>query len=170
MDVEAMVAKWVEVVVGLAVAHDKDEADRCEARVDEILSPILTAPVVQLREFGPKLLAALKADRRVPFLVWRAYEVWIEQLKEAPDEDVKALKTDLAREIVEMVEDDAKRQLPDAMILALQWRSPSALERVREVVAAEKAAGRGVRLQGRESCLFLEAGGTVAEPAVCIQV
>ena len=69
-----------------------------------------------------------------------------------------------------MVEQDAKDQLPDAMIRALQWRSPEKLEQVKEVVAKEKAAGRKTRLKGRESCLFLEAGGTEEQPEVCVQV
>jgi hypothetical protein len=58
----------------------------------------------------------------------------------------------------------------DAMVRALMWRSPEKLQEVKAVVASEKAAGRGVRLKGRESCLFLEAGGTEDAPKVCIQV
>jgi hypothetical protein len=170
VDIDALVKKWHVTIVGLAVAHDKDGVDRYEAAVEECLTPILSAPVKQLREFGPKLLESLKADTAVPYLVWRAYEVWIEQMKDAPDEDIKVLKQDLAADIVKMVEEDAKAQLPDAMIRALMWRSPSTLQEVKEVVEEEKKAGRGVRLKGRESCLFLEAGGTVEQPRVCVQV
>jgi hypothetical protein len=170
MDIDAMVSRWHEMIAGLATAHDKDEADRIESSIEECLSPILTAPVRQLREFAPKLLESLKADRAVPFLVWRAYEVWAEQMKAAPDEDVISLKTEIAKDIVTMVEADCKSQLPDAMVRALQWRSPAKLEEVRTVVRAEKAAGRPVHLRGRESCLFLEAGGTIDKPAVCVQV
>jgi hypothetical protein len=171
MDVDALVKRWHEVVVGLAIAHDKDAADRYEAAIEECLTPILAAPIKQVREFYPKLLEALKQDQRVPFLVWRSYEVWVNQvIAKAPDEDIKQLKTDLAREITEMVEREVKDQLPQAMIRALQWRSPSQLEEVKKVVAREQAAGRGVRLKGRESCLFLEAGGEEGEPEVCVQI
>lgn len=170
MDIDELVKKWHATIVGLAVAHDKDGVDRYEAAVEECLSPILVAPVKQLREFGPKLLESLKADPAVPYLVWRAYEVWIEQMKDAPDEDIKVLKQDLAADIVKMVEEDAKAQLPDAMIRALMWRSPSTLQEVKEVVTEEKKAGRGVRIKGRESCLFLEAGGTEERPQVCVQI
>jgi len=171
MDVDVLVEKWKKVIVGLAVAHDKDEADRYEAAIEELLTPILAAPIRQVREFYPKLMKALKEDKRVPFLVWRAYEVWVEQvIAKAPDEDIKELKTDLAREISNMVEQDVKDQIPEALIRALQWRSASTLEEVKQVVAKEKEAGRKTRLVGRESCLFLTAGGTDANPEVCVQI
>ena len=170
MDVDELVKRWHETIVGLAMAHDKDGVDRYESAVEECLSPILTAPVKQLREFGPKLLKSLKADTSVPYLIWRAYEVWIDQMDKATDEDIVTLKKDLAADIVKMVEEDAKAQLPDAMVRALMWRSPDTLEKVKEVVTEEKAAGRSVRIKGRESCLFLEAGGTEAHPKVCVQI
>ena len=171
IDVDALVTKWHGMILGLSVAHDKDEADKWEAKVDECLSPILKAPVAQLREFAPKLRDSPKSDLAVPYLVWHGMEIWIDKVVLlAPDEEIKELKTNLAREIVEMVEDDAKRDLPAAMVRALQWRSPQKLEEVRSVVAIEKAARRPVRLRGRESCLFLEAGGTDDEPKVCVQI
>jgi hypothetical protein len=171
MDVDALVAKWHKVVSGLALAHDRDEADRYEASIDECLTPILSAPIKQVREFYPKLLASLKADKAIPFLVWRAYEVWVDQvLAKAPDEGIKRLKTDLARQIADMVEGDVKEQLPEAIIRALQWRDAETLAEVKETVESEKAAGHKVRLKGRESCLFLEAGGTEDEPKVCVQI
>src|SRR5882672_1260821 len=58
--VDEMVKKWHLMVVGLATAHDKDGIDRYEAGVEECLLPMLAAPVKQLREFAPKLLASLK--------------------------------------------------------------------------------------------------------------
>ncbi len=170
VDIDLMVAKWKKAVVGLAVAHDKAEADNFEASIEDCLVPILSAPVSQLRDFAVKLLKALKTDPAVPFLVWRSYEIWVDMMKNAPDGDIKELKTDLAKEIVDMVEDDAKRDLPTAMIRALQWRSPEQLEEMKKVVTKEKSKGRSVRLKGRESCLFLEAGGTEDEPAVRVQV
>jgi hypothetical protein len=171
IDVDEFVGKWHELIVGLAMAHDKDEADRFEAAVEECLNPILKCPVKQLRVFAGKLRDSLKADKRVPYLVWSALETWVDKVVLlAPDQGIIELKTQLAREIVEMVEDDARRDLPAAMVRALQWRSPEKLEEVKQVVAAEKEAGRPVRLKGRESCLFLEAGGTEDEPKVCVQV
>ena len=170
MKIAEMVEKWHKVFVGLALAHDKDDADRYEASVEELLTPMLAAPVEQLRQFADLLLVSLMNDTQVPFLVWRAFEVYVEQMRTAPDGEIIALKTELAKEIVQMVEQDAKDQLPDAMIRALQWRSPEKLEQVKEVVAKEKAAGRKTRLKGRESCLFLEAGGTEEQPEVCVQV
>lgn len=170
MDVEKMVQVWKAAIVGLAMAHDKDEADRQEANIEECLTPMLTAPVGQLRDFAGRLRDALKSDAAVPYLVWRAYEVWFEMMKLAPDEDVKTLKRDMAQSIVDLVEEDAKKQLPEAMVRALMWRSPEKLAEVETAVREEKAAGRSVRLRGRESCLFLEVGGTEDEPRVCVQV
>jgi hypothetical protein len=170
MDIELMVVRWHKMIVGLAVAHTKDAADAVEASVEECLSPMLNAPVKQLREFAPKLLHTLQNDAGVPYLVWRSFEIWVEMMKGAPDDGVKELKKDLAAQIVDMVEADAKAQLPEAMIRALMWRSPEKLQEVKEVVEREKAAGRGVRLKGRESCLFLEAGGSDEEPTVCVQI
>jgi hypothetical protein len=171
MNVDILVANWHKMVVGLATAHDKDDADRYEAAVEECLTPILAAPIKQIREFYPKLLVSLKADPSVPFLVWRAYEVWIEMvLKHCPDEGIKELKTALAQEIAGLVEQDVKDQIPQALVRALQWRSAETLAEVKQVVEREKAAGRNVRLRGRESCLFLECGGTSEQPEVCVQI
>lgn len=171
VNVEELVEKWKRLVVGLATAHDKDEADRYEAAIDECLTPLLKAPVKQVRAFAVKLRDALKTDPGVPYLVWRAYESWIDKVVlPAPDEDVMELKAELAQEIVSMVEDDAKRDLPAAMVRALQWRSSERLAEVRDTVAREKEAGRGARVRGRESCLFLEAGPNLEVPDVCIQI
>ena len=169
MKVAEMVAKWKEAVVRLAVAHDKEEADRVEASIEELLTPLLSAPCKDIRQFAALLAAELMNDPKVPYLVWRAFEVWTAQMDASPDQEVKELKEGLAREIVEMVEKDAREQLPDAMIRALMWRSPERLEEVKAVVAEEKAAGRKVKLAGKESCLFLVAAeGTDRE--VCVQI
>jgi hypothetical protein len=170
VNVDELVERWRKVVVGLCTAHDKDEADRNEAAIDECLTPILSAPIKQVREFYPKLLKALKDDPTVPFLVWRSYEVWTEMMSKARDEDIKQLKTDLAKEIVKMAEPDIRDQLPQAMVSALQWRSAEKLEEMKTVVEQEQAAGKKVRLKGRESCLFIEAGGTEEHPAVQVQL
>lgn len=169
-DLDAFALRWKTLILRLSTAHDKDEADRAEAEVETCLSPILRMPVRQLRELAPKILALLKADPLVPWLIWRAYEIWVEQMSKAPDEDVKELKTDLAREITDMVEADIAPQLPDALVRALQWRSPEMLTQVKEAIVREKASGNKPRLRGRESCLFLEVGGTESRPEVCIQI
>lgn len=171
MNVDGLVEKWADVLTGLATAHDKDAADRYEAAIEECLTPILAAPIKQVREFYPKLLKALKENPQVPFLVWRSYEIWVDQvLSKAPDEGVKQLKTELAKEITEMVEQDVKDQIPEALIRALQWRSPENLAEVKDAVVEEKAKGNKVRLRGRESCLFMEVGGTLDEPKACVQI
>ncbi len=171
MDVDKLVEAWHKTVVGLAVAHDKDEADRYEAAIEQCLMPILSAPIKQIREFYPKLLKSLKEDPSVPFLVWRSYEIWVDQvLSKAPDEGVKQLKTDLAKEITALVEQDVKDQIPDALIRALQWRSAETLAEVKDAVVEAKAKGQKPRLKGRESCLFLEVGGTEEEPKACVQI
>jgi hypothetical protein len=170
MDVEALAKKWHEVIVGLAVAHDKDLADRWEAMVDDCLQPILKAPVSQVRELAGKIRDRLKADPSVPYVVWHGLEAWVDKIVLlAPDEEVKELKTALAKEIVDMVEDDAKRDLPDAMVRALQWRSSEQLEKMRGAVSKAKQSGKPVALRGRESCLFLEVG-PADDPEVCVQV
>jgi len=171
MDVDALVKRWHTVVVGLATAHDKDEADRYEAAIEECLVPILAAPIKQIREFYPKLLASIKSDPTVPFLVWRSYEIWVDMvLSKCQDEDIKQLKTDLAKEISDLVEQDVKDQIPEQLIRALQWRSGETLAEVKEAVIEAKKQGHKPRLRGRESCLFLEVGGTEHNPKVCVQI
>lgn len=171
MDVNAMVERWAKVMTGLCTAHDKDEADRYEASIDDCLTPILSAPIKQVREFYPKLLARLKGDPSIPFLVWRSYEVWIDMvLKNCPDEAVKTLKIQLAQEITELVEQDVKDQIPEQLIRALMWRPEDALVKVKDAVVKNQAAGHSPRLRGRESCLFLEIGPDHNDPEVCIQI
>jgi hypothetical protein len=171
MDVDKVVERWRKAVVGLVTAHDKDEADRQEAAIEDCLTPILSAPIKQVREFYPKLLKALKDDPAVPFLVWRSYEIWVDMIvAKCSDEEIKELKTDLANEIVALVEGDVRDQLPQAMVRALQWRSADKLEEVKQAVIESKARGEKTRLKGRESCLFLEVGGTEESPEVCVQV
>lgn len=171
MDVDKLVREWATVVTGMAVAHDKDESDRYEAAIEKCLVPILAAPIKQVREFYPKLLIALKSNPQVPFLVWRSYEIWVDQvLSKAPDEDIKVLKTELAKEIADMVEQDVKDQIPEALIRALQWRNAETLAEVKEVVTREKAKGNKTRLVGRESCLFLHCGGEGEDSEVCVQI
>lgn len=153
MDVPDLVRRWVPIIRGLATAHDKAPLDQCEFDMEEHLTPLLTAPVKQIREFYEQLVIALKADPMIPFFVWSWFEAWGEViLKHAPDGDVKALKTVLATEIAEMVESQVQPDLKKAIAGALQWRSTESLEKVREAVAS----GGKARMVGKESCLFLE--------------
>lgn len=155
VNVQEMVDLWVPVVVQLATAHDKDTFDEAEAQLDKLLTPILSAPVRQVREFYTALLERMKADTRVPMLVWMGFEAWgAVMVKDAPDEGVKRLKNKLAQEIADLVEEDIRPQIPEAIARALRWRSPETLEAVKEQVLA----GEKPKLKGRESCLFLEVG------------
>jgi hypothetical protein len=171
MDVEGMVLRWHTAVVQLALAHDKDDADKVEASIEDCLLPILGAPVAHIREFADRLLVSLKSDPKVPYLVWRGYEQYVELIvRNAPDGGIKRLKTEAATAIADMVEEDIKPQLHEALVRALQWRSPEKLEEVAKVVAEERLRGNKPRLRGRESCLFLESGGTEDAPKVCVQI
>lgn len=155
MDVEALVEKWIPVVTKLATAHDRDEFDAAEAKVDDLLTPILSAPVKQIREFYWKLLERLKSTKEVPMLVYMGFEAWGEvMIKDAPDQGVKKLKTKLAQEIADLVEEDVKPQLGEAIARALRWRHPDTLKEIKEAVES----GKKPKMVGRESCLFLEVG------------
>lgn len=153
--VDELVGQWIEAVVGMSLAHDKDTYDAHDAKADELLGPLLAAPVKQVREFYTKLLESMKSDARVPMLVWMGFEAWGEvMVKDAPDEGVKRLKNKLATEIAELVEEPIRDQIPNAIKRALRWRDPETLQ------AVKKTLESGVKpmLRGRQSCLFLEAG------------
>lgn len=153
VNIPEMVKRWLPELLRLATAHDVDEQDQAEAALDDLLTPLLAAPVAQLREFYSALAAGMKADKRFPMVIWRCFEVWEDKvIKVAPDEAIKELKEQLARDIVELCERDAKEQLPEAIVRALMWREPAKLE---EVKAALKTGGKA-RMVGRESCLYLE--------------
>lgn len=155
MKVDELVEQWIEAVVGMCLAHDKDEYDANDAKADELLGPLLAAPVKQVREFYHKLAARMRSDKRVPMLVWMGFEAWGETMvKDAPDEGVKRLKNKLAAEIAELVEEPIRDQIPKAIERALRWRDPETLQAVKETLES----GVKPKLRGRESCLFLEAG------------
>lgn len=154
-DVDELVRQWTDVVVALAMAHDRKEYDEAESKIDSILTPILTAPVKQIRTFYKKLVESLKANPKVPMLVWQGFDSWGRvMIEDAKDEGVKRLKNKLAQQIADMVEQDVAPQIPDAIAAALRWRSPEQLEEVK----AALDAGQKPKLKGRESCLFLEVG------------
>ena len=156
MDIPTQVARWVPIIKGLSTAHEKADVDRCEFELDDHLTPLLTAPVAQLREFYAALCDALEADRDIPFFVHRTFRTWGEViLKRAPDGEIRELKKGLAAEIADMVEDDIRPDISKAIAGALQWRSPEALERTRSALRK----GAKPHVVGRESCLFLEVDG-----------
>ncbi len=153
MNVDTLVAKWVPVVRGIAGAHSRKEVDQCEFELDECLSPLLMAPVAQIREFWGKLCVALEADPEVPFYCWSMFKAWGEAiLKDAPDAEIKKLRTDLAEEVATLVEEKVKPDWHSALVGALKWRAPEDLDNIKTAV---KKGGRP-RVVGRESCLFLE--------------
>lgn len=157
MDIDKMVGLWTEVIVDLSTAHDHARRTAADERTDELLGPLLAAPVTQIREFAQKLATRLREDERVPFLVWSSYQRIIEPLiLKGPDGPVIELKKRLATEIAEQVEQGLDRaELVAAIAGALQWRHLETLGRVKEKLEQ----GEKPRLKGRESCLFLEAGG-----------
>lgn len=153
IDVPALVAEWKRIIVVLCTAHTKDEIDKAEYQMDELLTPILKAPVAQLREFYGQLRDALKEDERIPFFIWSMFNAWgAVMVDEASDvSKAKALRKKLASEIAEMVEPTIKPDITAAVVGALMWRNPETLEEIK----SDLKAGATPRLRGRESCLFL---------------
>ena len=158
MDIPYMVNKWVQIVKGLTMSHDKPTVDRVEYDSELFLIPILEAPIKQVRAFYADLVTALKRDPEIPFFVWSWFEIWGEAImKNVPDGEVKALQTQLAEQVATLVEKDVQPDLRAALVGALKWRNPEALQRMK--VAVED--GGKPRLVGRESCLFLEVADEV---------
>jgi hypothetical protein len=162
MNINEMSEKWETLIVGLATAHDKIERDKWEHDIDDYLMPILSAPVKQLREFFTLLVKRLKENKSVPFFVWRSLEVWQEQIvKSAPDQEVKELKIALARQIADLVEEDVKRDIGEAVVGALMWRDQKTLKEIKKTLVDSKKEGEPAtvstktRAVGRQSCLFL---------------
>lgn len=159
MDVESLVDKWLGVLVGLSTAHTHAEYTAADYQTDELLGPLLVAPIAQIREFGQRLATRLREDPRVPFLVWAGFQRLIEPvILKGADSELITLKKRLATEIAERVEGGLDRtQLVEALAGALQWRSAEALTSVSKSLDS----GAKPRLRGRESCLFLEVGDAV---------
>lgn len=157
LDIEHMVSIWVETVVGLSTRHTHAEYTEADHTTDDLLGPLLTAPIKDIRAFATRLGKALEADERVPFMVWSGFQrVVLPILEQRPDGEVIALKKDLAAQVAELAEKGLDRgDLVQAMAGALQWRSPEALTKVKGALEA----GEKPRIKGRESCLFLEVAG-----------
>lgn len=154
VDVDQFVQHWHEALVQMSTAHSHAQFTGAEHSTDELLRPLLTAPIAQMREFASKLSDALEHDERVPFMVWSAFKTVVAPLiLKRPEGDVIKLKTTLAREIAELVEHDLPREDLIASIAgALQWRSLQDLNATRSAVVEQKATPR---MRGRQSCLFL---------------
>lgn len=156
MDVEKMVNDWVPLVKKLALAHDVDEKDAASSALDDLLVPVISAPVAQIRSFYRKLTDRLKNDKEVPLFLYRLFEFWGENvLDKVSKEEMVGLKKEIASRIAERsMEEIPKQDWIDSMIGALQWRSPEKLEEIE----SNLKAGHKPRVRGKESCLFIEVG------------
>ena len=153
VDIDALIPKWIDSVVKMSTVHSKDAFDEADGKADELLTPLLSAPVKQVREFYHRLLETMKADERVPMIVWQAFDAWGEvSVKDAPDEGIKRLKRKLAADIADLVEMDIREQIPTAIKRALMWRDENTLKNVKSAIEA----GAKPKLVGKESCTFLE--------------
>lgn len=153
MDVQDLVSKWIEAIAGMCLAHSKDDYDKHDSKADELLTPLMAAPIKQIREFYYELHTKMQTDTRVPFLVWISFEAWGEAVvKNAPDEGIKRLKRKLAADIAELVEGPVSEQMPEAIKRALMWRDEETLKEVK----AALEDGAKPKIVGRQSCLFLE--------------
>jgi hypothetical protein len=156
MDVEKTIDAWVPLIKKLAIAHDIDEKDAASSELDSHLLPVIAAPVAEIRKFYRKLTKRLKTDVTIPWAVWRLFEFWGQNvLDRIEKEEVEGLKKELALRIAE----NTVKQIPqedwlNAMLGALQWRSP---EKLKEIEAGLEA-GHKPRVRGKESCLFLSVG------------
>lgn len=150
---ETLADRWRETIIALCLAHDKSAVDNAEFAMEDLLTPLISCPGRQLKEFWSLLREKLEQDQRTPFFVWKFFRVWEEGIiAHAEEVGPVELKRELAGRIAQMVEADVKPDLMEAIAGALQWRSAEKLEQVETAV---KRGGRA-RLKGRESCLFLE--------------
>lgn len=154
MNVDAEIQKWHQALVGLFLAHTKEEMDQWDYRLDDLMSVILAAPVAQLRELARGLREAMRADPRVPYFLWAPLDGLGDRIIGASDEKVIRLKVEMAERIARLAEVDVQPHLHDAIVNALKWRDEEVLAKV-EIALKE---GKRARLTGRESCLFLEVG------------
>ena len=153
MNVPKMIEDWRSVIVILCTAHDKGEIDKAEYQMDELLSPLLIAPVAELRAFYDGLSSALESDPKVPFFIWSIFSAWGEVVVKPSlgKTKIKRLRRKLANDIAQMVDDDIKPDITKAVAGALMWRDPETLKEIK----ADLDAGAKPKLRGRESCLFL---------------
>lgn len=171
IDVEELARRWVDLIARLSTAHSADEMDEAEASLDEVLLPVLKCPVGQLREFYRRMVELLKEDSRIPLFVWRAFEMYAEKnVLTAPDEEVVELRTALAKEIADVVAPEVQKDIVEAMVNALQWRSSEKLTQIRDAVKEGARPRARRKLVGHESCLFLEVTGADGTPVATVQI
>lgn len=154
MDIETSADQWVDAMARLCNSHQKHERDQADFDLDQLFTPILTAPVAQLREFAKVLAIKLKAHSGIPYWIWSCYEEVLEKvILTRADEEAIELKVSLAREIAVMAERGLESEdWVGAITNALKWRPPETLERVKGALVQ----GKKPKLTGKESCLFLD--------------
>lgn len=156
-DIDAFVDQWANAIVQLSTSHSHQGYTEGDQQSDDLLGPMLRAPIADIRQWATKLAERLENDERVPFLIWSGFRRAIEPLILAtPAGAALELKTTLAREVAELAEAQlSSAELVGAIAGALQWRPPKELENVK---AALKTGTQRPRLKGGQSCLFLEVG------------
>ena len=165
-DIEGLVNAWLESLVTMSTAHDHEDRSRMDEISDELMTPLLRAPIAQVREFARLVARKLEADPRVPFLVWSSFKRIIEPLVlKGPDGEAVELHNLLALEVANLVVPRLEpAELVKAMAGALQWRRPETLTQVKTALVEQPTAKP--ELRGRQSCLFLhvisEAGADMA--------
>lgn len=166
MDIDRLVDLSTDTLVALSTAHDHQERSAADERSDELLRPILDAPVAELRTFAQRLAARLRADERVHFLVWSGFERFIAPLILMGSESAAVeLRTHVAHEIAALVERQLDRgEVVMAIAAALEWRDPETLGAVK----AELEAGGTECLRGGESCLFLHVYDAQDREVACV--
>lgn len=166
VDVETMVVKWKEQIIKLAVAHDVDEKDTASSKLDELLTPLIGAPVAQIRTFYRRLTDELKADKAVPWAVWRMFDYYgANVLDKITAEKELELKKELAAKIAQhSIKEIPMEDWIQSMVGALMWRDSEKLE----AIDAALEAGAKPRVKGKESCLFLQVGEGENAPEVML--
>ena len=71
-----MVTGWHQAILAMSTGHAKATVDRAEFAIEELMLPLLAAPVKQLREFWNELERTLQADPLVPFVVWKTMTLY----------------------------------------------------------------------------------------------
>jgi hypothetical protein len=156
VDVQKTVDAWAPLIKKLAIAHDIDEKDAASSALDELLLPIVAAPVSQIREFYKNLTQRLKSDPEIPWAVWKLFIFWGENVLDRIDkEEMVGLKTEIAKRIAQhSMEQIPREDWINSMVGALQWRDS---EKLQEIESALES-GQKPKIRGKESCLFLQIG------------
>jgi len=79
-NVEGLIQEWIEALTAIASAHSDEERVKADARSDELLTALLHAPVAEVRDFTRRLVVALEAEPRVPFIVRSAFKRLLEPI------------------------------------------------------------------------------------------